>query len=126
ANESLEMLFPIRRDGGRADFPKRRQVSRIQNTGSVRPRRRQAASQELSKRQPLVLGPTPPGTGVIAPATALTEAKSTSPTIRLRPSGSAAGLIPTSVTVAPRLPQSADPTPGRPSAAMSLSARRQI
>jgi hypothetical protein len=28
----------------------------------------------------MVIGPTPPGTGVIAPATALADAKSTSPT----------------------------------------------
>ena len=60
----------------------------------------------LSRRQAIVIGPTPPGTGVIAPAIALTEAKSTSPTTRVRPSGSAAALIPTSMTVAPGLTQS--------------------
>ena len=42
--------------------------------------------------------PIPPGTGVIAEATALTPSKSTSPTVR--PSRS---LIPTSTTTAPGL-----------------------
>ena len=55
----------------------------------------------------MVIGPTPPGTGVIAPATALTPAKSTSPTSRVLPS-SAAGtrLMPTSITQAPGFTQS--------------------
>src|SRR5437016_12219640 len=39
------------------------QVGRI---GSGRPRRRHAASSVLRRRQAIVIGPTPPGTGVIA------------------------------------------------------------
>ena len=34
----------------------------------------------------MVIGPTPPGTGVIAPATSLASSKATSPTSRLLPS----------------------------------------
>jgi hypothetical protein len=37
-------------------------------SGSVRPRRRQAAITVLRSRQAMVIGPTPPGTGVIAAA----------------------------------------------------------
>src|SRR5439155_5396442 len=90
----------------------------LHGAGSGKPRRRQAASKVLSKRQAIVIGPTPPGTGVIAPATALTEAKSTSPTTRPRPSSSAVGVIPTSMTVAPGFTQSALTIRGRPAAAI--------
>lgn len=37
--------------------------------GSGQPRRAQAASTVLRKRQAIVIGPTPPGTGVMKPAT---------------------------------------------------------
>ena len=40
----------------------------------------------LCSRQAMVIGPTPPGTGVIAPATSTASAKSTSPTSRVLPS----------------------------------------
>ena len=42
----------------------------------------QVACSVLSSRQAMVIGPTPPGTGVIAPATSLASAKATSPTMR--------------------------------------------
>ena len=47
----------------------------------------------------IVIGPTPPGTGVIAPATLLADSKSTSPHNLLFSSL----CIPTSITVAPSL-----------------------
>ncbi len=62
-------VFPMR------PGPVEKVKARAQNAGSGRPRRRQAASKVLSKRQAIVIGPTPPGTGVIAPATALTDGK---------------------------------------------------
>lgn len=37
--------------------------------GTAQPRRAQAASTVLRKRQAIVIGPTPPGTGVMNPAT---------------------------------------------------------
>src|SRR5829696_359886 len=44
----------------------------------------------------IVIGPTPPGTGVIAPATCFAASKSTSPT-----NPSSVRFVPTSITVAP-------------------------
>src|SRR5437879_2097666 len=76
-------------------------------TGSASPRRAAAAASVLRSRQAIVIGPTPPGTGVIAPATLLVAAKSTSPAIRTLPSAPVIRLIPTSMTVAPGLIQSA-------------------
>src|SRR6516225_6728026 len=98
----------------------------VQNSGSGRPRRRQAARNVLSNRQAIVIGPTPPGTGVIAPATLLADEKSTSPITRARPSGLGAGLMPTSMTVAPGLIQSPLTIPGCPAAAITMLAPRQI
>src|SRR3989304_5482087 len=50
-----------------------------------------------------VIGPTPPGTGVIQDATSFTDSKSTSPTLRqpLLPVASGARLLPTATTTAP-------------------------
>src|ERR1051325_10097122 len=45
------------------------------------PRLRSAAVTVFFISMAIVIGPTPPGTGVIAPATSLTRAKSTSPTV---------------------------------------------
>ena len=53
----------------------------------------------------MVIGPTPPGTGVIEPATLAQEAKSQSPTSLALPSRSMR-LMPTSMTQAPGLIQS--------------------
>ena len=71
----------------------------------------------------MVIGPTPPGTGVIAPATAAALSKSTSPTSFVFPSTSIR-LMPTSITVAPGLIQSPFTISGRPTAATTMSARR--
>ena len=79
-----------------------------------------AASSVLRSRQAIVIGPTPPGTGVIAPATCATSSKATSPA-----SPSAVRLMPTSITVAPGLTQSPRTIPARPTAAIRTSARRQ-
>src|SRR5450759_2299696 len=55
-----------------------------------------AARTRWVRRRAFVIGPTPPGTGVIAPATDLALSKSTSPT-----SAPSTTLIPTSTTTAP-------------------------
>ena len=47
----------------------------------------QAARSVLTNRQTIVIGPTPPGTGVMAPATSTASAKFTSPTMRDLPAG---------------------------------------
>ena len=52
-----------------------------------RPARPCAATRVLRKSTAMVIGPTPPGTGVIAPATSDAEAKSTSPTRLVRRRG---------------------------------------
>ena len=49
------------------------------------------------------MAPTPPGTGVIAPATSAPSANATSPTIFVLPSPASTRLMPTSMTVAPGL-----------------------
>ena len=67
--------------------------------------RAQRAGQQAGDRH----GPTPPGTGVIAPATCTASAKATSPTIFVLPSpfsGAGTRLTPTSITNAPGLIQS--------------------
>ena len=66
-----------------------------------------------------VIGPTPPGTGEIQPATSLTDPKSTSPT-----SLPSTRLIPTSITAAPGRTMSAVISPGLPTAATTMSACR--
>src|ERR1035441_8772314 len=55
----------------------------------------------------MVIGPTPPGTGVMAPATFRASSKATSPTSRaLAPASAGTRLMPTSITMAPGLIQS--------------------
>src|ERR1051326_2217418 len=67
-----------------------------------------------------VIGPTPPGTGVIAPAISFALSNSTSPTsLPLEDR-----VIPTSITVAPGLMWSPVIAPGRPVATMRMSALR--
>src|SRR5438270_434331 len=68
-----------------------------------------------------VIGPTPPGTGVNAPATGSTLARSTSP-VSLPVSGSR--VIPTSMTMAPGLTCSSVISPRLPVAAIRMSAVR--
>ncbi len=72
-----------------------------------------------------VTGPTPPGTGLSQPATALTSSKATSPTVRWAPVVSSRTLLtPTSTTTAPGLTISARISPGTPAAETSTSASR--
>ena len=97
----------------------------VHSAGTGRPRRRQAASRVLRKRQAMVIGPTPPGTGVIAPATSrrLREGD-VADELRLALAGGHR-LMPTSITTAPGLTQSPRTISGRPTAATRMSARRQ-
>src|SRR5690606_7895637 len=74
--------------------------------GGTRPARICAATRVLRSSTAIVIGPTPPGTGVIAPATSTAEAKSTSPTSLVLPSPASIRLMPTSITVAPGFSQS--------------------
>src|SRR5438094_756857 len=75
----------------------------------------------------MVMGPTPPGLGVIIPAIGRTRAKSTSPTRRPPPRacGSGIRLTPTSTTTAPGFTMSALTNSATPMAAIKMSARRQ-
>ena len=61
-------------------------------------RERSKACRVFLRSMATVMGPTPPGTGVMAEATGATESKSTSPT-----SFPSTRLIPTSITTAPGL-----------------------
>ncbi len=67
----------------------------------------------------MVIGPTPPGTGVIAFANFETSSKSTSPTIP-----SSVLFIPTSITMDPFLTQSPLTSFGIPTATTKMSAFR--
>src|SRR5277367_6060971 len=104
------------------------------------PRRSRAALMVLLINMAMVSGPTPPGTGVSAPATLATSG-CTSPTSAVpfsrkaaRRSGKCAKkfsacaaslmrLMPTSITVAPGRTKSGVTIPGRPKAAITMSAR---
>src|SRR5207244_1295660 len=79
-----------------------------------------AARKQFSRSMAIVIGPTPPGTGVMAPATSAAEAKSTSPASE--PSRSR--LTPTSMTQAPGLTIRPVTSFARPTAATSMSALR--
>ena len=71
----------------------------------------------LLSKQAIVIGPTPPGTGVIAFATFETSSKSTSPTKPL-----SVLFIPTSITIASFFTQSPLTNSGLPTAAIIISA----
>jgi len=73
-------------------------------SGLARPTLSQQALTVFASKQAIVMGPTPPGTGVIARATFDASSKSTSPTRRSFPS-LVIRLIPTSMIVAPGLIQ---------------------
>ena len=77
-----------------------------------------AAWSVLRRSMATVIGPTPPGTGVIREATSATLGKSTSP----QSEPSARLWMPTSMTTAPGLIQSARTCSGRPMAAIRMSA----
>ena len=72
----------------------------------------------------IVIGPTPPGTGVMNEAFAATSSKATSPTRRvpLALFGSSMRLMPTSITIAPGLTIFALTNSGIPIAAIKISA----
>ena len=70
-------------------------------------------------KQAIVIGPTPPGTGVKAFAFLETSSKSTSPTIPL-----SVLLIPTSITIVSFLTQSPLTISGIPTAATIISASK--
>mmetsp|Transcript_106347 Transcript_106347/g.343050 ORF Transcript_106347/g.343050 Transcript_106347/m.343050 type:complete len:245 (+) Transcript_106347:459-1193(+) len=74
----------------------------------------------------MVMGPTPPGTGVMAEATALASAKCTSPTRRwpLFFVASSTALMPTSMTTQPGFSQSPRTNSALPMAATTMSAPR--
>ena len=73
----------------------------------------------------MVIGPTPPGTGVIMEAFSFTASKSTSPQRMAFPSGVLPmRLTPTSITTAPSFTMSAVTALGRPAATISISALR--
>ena len=72
----------------------------------------------------MVIGPTPPGTGVIAPATSIASSKATSPSNLRVPSDCSTRSWPTSMTVAPGLSQLPRIISGRPTAATTMSGRR--
>src|SRR6267143_4103111 len=81
---------------------------------------RSVARKVLRRSIAIVIGPTPPGTGVIARARAATLSNSTSPTslpVSRR-------LIPTSITQAPSFTMSPVTVRGRPAATQRTSARR--
>ena len=80
-----------------------------------------AAASVFSSSIVIVSGPTPPGTGVMAPAIWRTDSKSTSP--HSLPS---TRLMPTSITVAPGFTISAVTNRGWPMAAIKMSAWRVI
>mmetsp|Transcript_11886 Transcript_11886/g.31409 ORF Transcript_11886/g.31409 Transcript_11886/m.31409 type:complete len:222 (+) Transcript_11886:103-768(+) len=72
----------------------------------------------------MVIGPTPPGTGVISDATSTASANATSPTSRW-PSffvASSTALMPTSITTQPGFSQSPRRNSGFPMAATTMSA----
>ena len=76
----------------------------------------------------MVMGPTPPGTGVIWEATSAADSKSTSPTRRwpLFLLASGMKLVPTSMTTAPGFSQSPLTNWALPMAATTMSAWRTI
>ncbi len=73
----------------------------------------------FSSRQAIVIGPVPPGMGVIAPATACTASKSTSPTMP-----ASVREMPTSITVAPGFTWLAVIMRATPAAPTTMSASR--
>ena len=79
-----------------------------------------AARRVLTSSIARVIGPTPPGTGVIARARSAAASKSTSPT-----SPSSVRFVPTSITTAPSRTISPVTSRGEPTAAISTSASRQ-
>src|SRR6218665_1629135 len=108
---------PMRSKGGRSEGVRRGlSMSGCQGFAALR----SVACMVLTSSMVMVIGPTPPGTGVIQPATCLTRSKSTSP----QSLPSAWRLMPTSMTMAPGLTISAVSIRARPTAATPMSAWR--
>src|SRR3546814_18903225 len=82
------------------------------------PSRRHAETSVLRIRHAIVIGPTPPGTGVIAPAWLAEPSKSKSPT-----SPPSVRLMPPSLTVTPGLIHPPFPSCGTPAAATTIHVR---
>src|SRR4029077_1538445 len=97
--------------------PQERGEGELYTAGFGSPWMAQAARSVLTSKHATVICPTPPGTGVIAPATLSTSANATSPTRRVLPSAAGSRLIPTSITVAPGLIQSPRTISALPTAA---------
>src|SRR5579864_4770069 len=112
----LEEANPEPRDSG-FDASHRPGMTKPHTPGFGRPAIAQAARSVFTSRQVTVFGPTPPGTGVIAPATSRASLNATSPTSRVLPSAAGTRLMPTSMTVAPGLIQSPRTISGLPTAA---------
>src|SRR5258708_40366234 len=91
---------------------------------TLSPKAISAALSVFSSSMAILIGPTPPGTGVSAPATSFAASKSTSPTGRdpLFLVGSSILFVPTSITTAPGLIQSPFTICARPTAATRISA----
>ena len=91
-----------------------------------RPRSRAAPSTQFRSSMAMVIGPTPPGTGVRCEAVAAQLAKSTSPTSRYPRffEASSTALIPTSMTTAPGFSQAPCTYSAIPHAATTMSASR--
>mmetsp|Transcript_27223 Transcript_27223/g.84631 ORF Transcript_27223/g.84631 Transcript_27223/m.84631 type:complete len:308 (+) Transcript_27223:1228-2151(+) len=83
-----------------------------------------ASSSVFWRSMQMVMGPTPPGTGVILDATRFAAAYSTSPTRRLPDLRVASGtkFVPTSTTTQPGLSHAPFTKPARPTAATTTSA----
>ena len=87
---------------------------------------RAAPSTQFRSSMAMVIGPTPPGTGVRCEAAAAQLAKSTSPTSRYPRffEASSTALIPTSMTTAPGFSQAPCTYSAIPHAATTMSASR--
>src|SRR5690606_12082113 len=93
-------------------------------SGDGMPCCKHAAFTVLTSRQAMVMGPTPPGTGVMAAAFSATSQKATSPTSLVLPSPASRRLMPTSITTAPSFTQEPFTISGLPTAATRISAVR--
>src|SRR5207249_5985974 len=115
----LQPVPPTRAPARRpARLTQRANGTRQPPRNASKPRLNRAALSVERRSNAIVIGPTPPGTGVMNPATSAT-AGSTSPR-----NPSSVRLMPTSITVAPGFTMSGVTSHGRPTAATRMSARR--
>ena len=78
----FERLLDERGELADAEGLVRRAAGRVEHDGGQRPCASRAARTVFARSIAIVIGPTPPGTGVILDATAATSSYFTSPTIR--------------------------------------------